>query len=421
MSKFLRAVMVITTIALGASVSHAQVVAMAGQYSEANGIIVDIPQNPPKVACTQAGDARCIERSQAFFGGAPNVLLSYPIHGNVGAGIVSAADATPNVGDAFTIPGLFFQQNLGLQVGQVIGNVVRQLNTTLIAAMPGTNRIVNPPATTRQFAARVFSPANVAAHGQNNGLTTLDPNYAYRQAVVTSHTASIGQEVMLMNYGGGGFTGTMATLLDGTGLLYLGGPALGGAFPPSLLPVVGTNPIGGPTPGLVDRNGMGWDYTIMGMQDPGIIKAFPSAPSVPGPDCLTGVFPPSPVGCNLVLVPTFTTMGFQVAVLGSAMSTKHVFPWTTGTVSVMLNATRGTVVRTETLSAMGYDTVTLGGERNVGLVAGSFTFRTDGVPQTQINTQMVGASLKFTPEPGATVALISGLGLLGAFAARRRS
>jgi len=64
MSRFLQAAIVVTSIALSASLAQAQgTVAMAGQYSEANGIIVNIPQNPPNVPCTQASNARCVGRN----------------------------------------------------------------------------------------------------------------------------------------------------------------------------------------------------------------------------------------------------------------------------------------------------------------------------------------------------------------------
>ena len=62
MSRFLQATIVVTSIALCASLAQAQgsTVAMAGQYSEANGIIVNIPQNPPNVTCSPTSNARCV-------------------------------------------------------------------------------------------------------------------------------------------------------------------------------------------------------------------------------------------------------------------------------------------------------------------------------------------------------------------------
>jgi len=75
---------------------------------------------------------------------------------------------------------------------------------------------------------------------------------------------------------------------------------------------------------------------------------------------------------------------------------------------------------------MGYDStvMTTGGavQRNIGLVAGSYSKRTSqGGTSLEMNTQVAGVDLKFTPEPGATIALLSGLGLLGALGVRRRS
>ena len=74
---------------------------------------------------------------------------------------------------------------------------------------------------------------------------------------------------------------------------------------------------------------------------------------------------------------------------------------------------------------MGYDTVGLTAQgvnlqRNVGMVAGSYTIRTSAVPDTTINSQLIGINLKFAPEPQPTIALLIGLALLGVLGPRRR-
>ena len=61
-----------------------------------------------------------------------------------------------------------------------------------------------------------------------------------------------------------------------------------------------------------------------------------------------------------------------------------------------------------------------GPQRNVGLVAGSYTVRTTpGSGEININQQMIGINLRFAPEPESTLALLSGLALLGVLGARR--
>jgi hypothetical protein len=167
MSRILRAALVVATVGMAASASQAQTVAMYGEYHESNGIIVNIPQNPPIVPCvpppllvappshqtvgglmtfqhldlrpTGVNDARCHDREQHvnFTTMQPGVF-NQPQVGNRGA---RTAMAGLNVGDPFTIPPFAFEQNLGLQVGIVLQNVTRQLDTAFIAAMPGIDRI----------------------------------------------------------------------------------------------------------------------------------------------------------------------------------------------------------------------------------------------------------------------------------------
>jgi hypothetical protein len=79
-----------------------------------------------------------------------------------------------------------------------------------------------------------------------------------------------------------------------------------------------------------------------------------------------------------------------------------------------------------TLTGMGYDTLgvsnLVGPQRNVGLVAGSYTVRTKVTPglPPSFDIQIIGVNLSFAPESDTTVALLSGLVLLGVLGARKR-
>lgn len=495
MSSIVRTALAATSIAIAvgmaASAVQAQSVAMAGSYGEGNGIIVNIPQNPPNVACDPAL-AKCVGKRDltpadlvtvsTTLGGtsmAPPALSvkpflrdgpSFGVQGARNIDTVGTAQNALGVGEQFTIPTLAFNQRLGHQVGQVIGNIVVQLDTTFTAAMPASVRTKNNgaeqfqwsatptsagrglvtstlpgyagPAETRIMAQRLFSVTNVAAHGQNNGLATTDPNYDYRKAVNTVHTATYAADLLDMNYSNsdpaGGFTGTMAILLDGGGRLYLNSPGfsavIAGATDPNFLkPIVGSNPVGDNIPGFNVRNAAGWNYTVPGRQLPGRIKAFGfgvgfipgnqgSAPAIVASKC--GPAPAPNNTCNLLASP-FNDKGMTLAALPGAQSNKVMFPWTTGTVSIGRTGPRQGVVHTLTQTGMGYDsiapTATAGGgvQRNVGLVAGSYSKRNS--TSLEMNTQIAGVDLRFTPEPGASIALLSGLGLLGALGVRRRS
>ena len=497
MSKFLRAAFVMATF-VAAGASQAVPVAMYGEYREANGIIVNIPQNPPTVICVPApvlvappghltimgaahasvvlpragvNDAGCPTRSEHFAasGGVAPLVFNKPLVGTKGA---RSANGGMAIGDPFTVPPFAFQQQLGKQVGVVLNNVTKELETTFIAAMPGTDRrsgmgggfgVPFGPYTIRPVAAqaavpaltRMFSQMNWqnAGNGQNNNAnpTAMLPTpFVQRLAANTTHfnSAALGNEKVQMRYRSGPreFGGTMALLLDGSGKLILGGPPITGMLPASFKPGAATQPVGDQVPGYRVRNADGWDVVAAGFQAPGRVKAFFGNVITPmglpriGPDCV-GSNPPTPVGCNHVagfdtfMAGAFTTMtlmipaGGTIGALPKATSLKHAFALTTGTASVVQVANRALQggVQTRTLTGMGYDTIGVSQmgapQRNVGLVAGSYSVRTSfppAGPDIQINPQMLGLNLKFTPEPGATVALVSGLGLLG-FLARRRA
>jgi len=487
MSKFLRAAFVAATVAMGATAGQAQTVAMYGEYHESNGIIVNIPQNPPVLNCappkltvlppshltvgggqsfqhldlrpTGPNDARCHDREQHInFNTTAAGVFNKPRVGNKGArNIVNPAGGLA-VGDPFTIPPFAFQQQLGQQVGIVLNNVTRQLDTSFIAAMPGINRNgpnVGPlpagsytiktaaqlapiPALTRKFSQMNWqNPGN----GQNNGLAV---GFAARANANTTHvnTQAGGNEKVRVRYVAGPrqFGGTMALLLDGRGRLNLAGPQLTGMVPASFKPAVATQPVGDNDPGYRRRNAAGWDVTAPGFQLAGRFKGFQGNANTPmgaprvAPLCTQTADPLNllPVGCNEIN--GFDTYMSGVAplpaggtfnLLPKATSVKHMFALTTGTVSIVRVALRqpGNVHFSDTITGMGYDTVgvsAMGGvQRNVGLVAGSYSVRTS--LDIQINTQLLGLNLKFTPEPGATAALASGLSMLGLLAYRRRA
>ncbi len=465
MYKFLAAASLFATIVLAGSIGQAQQVAMAGQFHEANGIIINIPQNPPVVACTQAGDARCMKRRLRRghpLASAPwwntivgNTLIDKPQIGVKAAQIIDTVGGASGlaVGDAFKIPTMAFVQQNPLAVAPVLDNAVRQLDTELTAAGPRsvrTNLVGGAPVPlTRQFSAGNWS---AVGNGHDNGRSTMDPNYHHRSMDATAGgdavaTATFGVYQVEVSYelGPNAFGGTMATLLDGTGRLFLDYAGMTQQYG-ALAPVVARNPIGDAAPGLAVRNGGGWGFTRIGAQAHGTVRSFNATPTAVAPACSPGIIPPTPIGCNMVNWVEGTTMGAvfsafapasqslagaanngnRIAPFGSANSVKFVHPWTTGNVTVHRTyvSGRGLTVL-DTMTGMGYDTVGTTGsgapQRNVGMVAGSYTKRTDGSGNQAINMQMIAMNLKFTPEPGATVALLSGLGLLGAFAARRRS
>ena len=143
MSRFLCMSALVVAAVLMATVTQAQTIGMSGSYHESNGIIVNIPQNPPTASCDNSlPNARCHRRQQLFFGaGAP--VTEAPGQGNYGADPIPGTAGHIAVDQAYTSPPPPFSQMLPVQVGIVQTSVPVQLDTTYTAVMPGTVRTIN--------------------------------------------------------------------------------------------------------------------------------------------------------------------------------------------------------------------------------------------------------------------------------------
>ncbi len=458
MSRSLAVVVALAFGILGPVGAVAQLVGIAGEYSENQGAVLALPQNPPPIECASDAAAwsarnfaRCGRGEQHFFmtTAAPPFFRA-PHHGVYGARLGTAATstlptvATPgprpaglNVGDPFRVPAGLMKQRLGPQLGLVMNNPVRNIETTYTAQAPAPSRAKNPPANTRVFRASGWV-------GQNDGGATPVSRGAAQQTV----THVTGAEAVTLTYtpGPNAFGGTMTTLLGGTGRFFLErSVGTAGSFPPSLNPLVLTarRDFGGAL--LAERDGAGWDYTIPGGQPPGYGKGYGIysnwvRDAVIGPDCVA-TQPPSPAGCNeihfwetpLPGAPPTTAHPENISVFNGApgvflgqiipgaTSTKHAFAWTTGWVRIRRVGVRSFLTLSDTVTGKGYDTTSTAGavqNRNVGVVAGAYSVR-NSVAGARLEVELVGLDLKLTPEPGGTIALASSLGLLCGLASRR--
>ncbi|MFK7898829.1 MAG: hypothetical protein AB8G23_23550 [Myxococcota bacterium] len=385
---------------------------MSGEYGASNGRLVNLPLNPPSLPCDPQQSARC--HSARVDQGMGPVLDPLGEPGS-GVGVPGAGvriiDGGLDVASPFSLPPGAFSQDAGPQFAPVLGDYpsVVQLNTTLTFSLPASSRAVNPPSATRLFRANGW---NAPGHGQAGRMAaTTTP--------ISAETQFTHDITLRYKAGPNAFGGTMAALQNGSGQLFLAATepfnSATGSVNTSTYPYIGTNPLPQPVPNSPGtRHGAGWDYTRMGNGAQGIIRNLGGL----APPC-TASLPPAPAGCGLVT--DFT--GFTIAVIPSAVTTHHLYAWTTGTVEVLLTGTLGAgVPNDQLLTAMGYDTISTSASgqvvRNIGLVAGSYTLRTSP-GGARSGHQIIGLDMRFTPEPQTTAALVIGLGLLSALGAGR--
>ncbi|MFK7897730.1 MAG: hypothetical protein AB8G23_17980 [Myxococcota bacterium] len=393
----------------------AQSVAMSGAYGESNGRVVKLPLNPPRTACTQMQNARCHYGEQVVYSVPfrPPTEVD-PLAGPSGGVGVSGAgvriiDGGLAVGSNFTVPPDAFRQDAGHQFTPIVGRgLLLQLETTLSFTMPAASRALNPPSGTRVFQPDAWDAPGNGQTGRGAGTTT-----PISLGTQTTHNVTVRYKA-----GPNAFGGTMAALQDGEGRLYVkvATPLGSNGTNNATRPWVGALSLGDGIPdNAMTDFGAGWGYTRMNIRGGGLIKNLVGL----APPC-TAATPPAPAGCGLVT----NFSGFTLATVPTSETTKHLFAWTTGTVEVLLAETIGGFPADQLLTAMGYDTTSMtlsgGTVRNLGMVAGSFTRRVNqGAARN--SQQIAGLDLRFTPEPGATVALLVGGAALAWVGGRRET
>ncbi len=106
--------------------------------------------------------------------------------------------------------------------------------------------------------------------------------------------------------------------------------------------------------------------------------------------------------------------GLNVGTGPGATQTSANFPWTTGHVIVrQTGMTPQGMINALTVTAMGFDSVSPMGARNIHLVAGKITSAVVGGALTFHYTSIGQGRLKVMPEPGASAALAAAAGLFG--------
>ena len=434
---------VILIVLMGAGfATSAHAVGLVGNYHESFGLRLNLPQNPPLVECDSSPEnARCHTRRASFAG----IPLATGLVPQVGVpGSTSTVGDPRSTGAPFTLPTGFMRQARE-QALPLLGGLSIRFETAFTASAPAAQRGKHlglspmapgyaPNPTTRRFADHDFSLSNPSAFGQNNGLAPTDPDYRFREATTTAFSVSVPHEstpllfdIVRLSYSGGGFSGTAGLLLDGRADLFVAGSNLDLLGTPAQAPVIFRGQIGDTQAGNPTiRNGVGWDFVTTTTPHPGTFKTFGLTPHdpLPGGFCTTEEYPALPAGCNQVV--GFDTYGGTGPIVQpSATVMYHHFPWTTGTVTIIVtrfNAQCCTVHPATTIVGRGHDvvsTTSMGLRRNVGLVAGSYSVRRESTGASQIDVHLAGMNLVFTPEPSSAIALLVGVGLLGGLAARR--
>lgn len=317
-----------------------------------------------------------------------------------------------SAGAGFTIPTSAFRQAAGHQFTPILsGPYFPQLDTSQTFVGPAAARAENAQSGTRKFRANAWSQAGNGQSGRVAAATT--PISRLTQA---EHNATVRYTPGLNAFGG-----TMALLQSGSKRVYYSDAVVRSSLGmASTRPWVGTVSVssGDSSGNPFTRAGAGWGYTRMRNPAPQPFVIRNNAGIAP--DC-TQLTPPAPPGCGLI-----THIGDTVVnsiIQSDIVSTRWLYAFTTGTVSVSVYNAVGAWSPASRLTAMGFDTTSMtsggGTVRNIGLVAGAFARRDTADTFPRYSPEIVGLNIRFSPEPGASVVLPGALALLGLFARRR--
>lgn len=417
----------IVTISFLAAGNASADFAIAGEWFENRGPTVNIPPGlfdgpcgaapfttakaPRPITAAKQIAAPCARHQVPV---APVAFAQKPQFGVPAPGqIVAAATATPTaVGATLRIPANLFTQSQTSKIGVPFNPVIQELDTSFDLDGPVTIRVI----TANHLNTALFTPA-MPVTGQRVGIASqtrlmqanawMGAGQTLRTAANFNHTNFTGPVVSRqVSYTGGtnAFGGTMGMFIKGGGKVYVKADLV------TVVPGIEmlTSPLGG-GPGNTQHMGRG--YLTSQHRLGNSAKIFASY-NILTP--CTVALPPTPSGCDLV-----TGLAVTLAVIPGATTVNIGFPWTTGHVSAYARGTQGGQPQTTTLTAVGSDTLA-NGIRTIQMVAGGVALRTPVGGGSVGRTAHLEMVTILVPEPGSTMALLGGLGLIGGLYSMRR-
>lgn len=421
-SRFVTTLLSMAMLLFGSTASAQNTYSLAGKFTSNRGLIINIPvvgntpcANDLTIMSGPGGmvvPAFTTPAARTMTKGA-NVQTTMMTATLYDLGCVKVKDGETitttgaGVGGAFTIPTAAFSKPLPTAARAVevkYATPVLQLATSFAINGPPSAIPTAPTPSEDGNVGIYFTGANGAnfrafrtgAWTSQTGRGGSDFTWCFGNGGCTNISQATRPVIVKYNAGPNAFGGTMSYVINsgvpGASNLAIG---LGGG-------VLGINVLAGmgsqPT-------GRGYAQLLSDMLAMGPIWGSYARMTVTAPE----------VGMQLLI----TAVGMYVGPLfGGGYNYNYGFPWTSGTVLARNTGTAGGNPAIATISAMGGDTVTSMGGRNISLVAGGIAITT---PPLNSNTPEIGQMLLSLPEPGAATQLLAGVvGLLAIAGWRQR-